>query len=207
LSTPTATPGLTHGVLPAPDREGLAACGSAASLAPPNATPAASPTEATILPSLTATASSPPVATTTPQPAPVKTTPRPPAKTAPRPPAKSGPPPATTTGCYPVSNEGTCYRPGEFCRNSDHGMTADRGRRGDHLYLQRRLALGSCVISRPAPRNPRRHIPHIAHRKDPCNLDRGTSTWPWPTPPGGQQGTQPEPQAGRVRAWSAWRTA
>jgi hypothetical protein len=37
--------------------------------------------------------------------------------------ALSEPPPVTTTGCYPVSNEGTCYRPGEFCRNSDHGMT------------------------------------------------------------------------------------
>src|SRR5487761_1293069 len=47
------------------------------------------------------------------------------------PPAPSNaapPPPTTPAGCSPRSNEGTCYEPGEFCRNSDHGAT---GRAGD----------------------------------------------------------------------------
>jgi hypothetical protein len=29
------------------------------------------------------------------------------------------PPPAA---CYPLTNSGNCYEPGEYCRNSDHGM-------------------------------------------------------------------------------------
>jgi len=29
--------------------------------------------------------------------------------------------------CHPLSNEGTCYEPGEFCRNSDHGVTGVAG--------------------------------------------------------------------------------
>jgi hypothetical protein len=33
------------------------------------------------------------------------------------------PPPAVPGSCYPLSNSGTCYRAGEFCRNSDHGAT------------------------------------------------------------------------------------
>jgi hypothetical protein len=41
------------------------------------------------------------------------------------PPAASSrkPPPATGGGCYPRSDEGTCYRPGEYCRDPDHGVT------------------------------------------------------------------------------------
>jgi len=38
------------------------------------------------------------------------------------------PQPTTPAGCYPLSNEGTCYEPGEYCRESDHGVT---GRAGD----------------------------------------------------------------------------
>jgi hypothetical protein len=34
---------------------------------------------------------------------------------------------AAPTGCYPLSDEGTCYEPGEFCRDSDHGMTGTAG--------------------------------------------------------------------------------
>jgi len=37
------------------------------------------------------------------------------------------PPPPTAASCYPLSDEGTCYEPGEFCRNSDHGMTGVAG--------------------------------------------------------------------------------
>lgn len=29
--------------------------------------------------------------------------------------------------CYPLSNEGTCYEPGEFCRHSDEGATGVAG--------------------------------------------------------------------------------
>ncbi len=51
----------------------------------------------------------------------------------PPPPPTAAPiaPPAPTTapaGCYPLTNSGKCYEPGEYCRNSDHGMT---GRAGD----------------------------------------------------------------------------
>jgi hypothetical protein len=51
--------------------------------------------------------------------------------TAPPPPPTTSPPPppaAATASCTPLSNEGTCYEPGEYCRNSDHGVT---GRAGD----------------------------------------------------------------------------
>jgi hypothetical protein len=30
-------------------------------------------------------------------------------------------------GCYPLSNEGTCYEPGEYCRSSDQGTTGIAG--------------------------------------------------------------------------------
>lgn len=38
-------------------------------------------------------------------------------------------PPASTTpaGCYPLSDEGTCYQPGEYCRDDDHGMSGVAG--------------------------------------------------------------------------------
>jgi hypothetical protein len=31
------------------------------------------------------------------------------------------------TGCYPLTDSGGCYEPGEYCRNSDHGMTGVAG--------------------------------------------------------------------------------
>jgi hypothetical protein len=37
----------------------------------------------------------------------------------------SSPPPAAS--CYPTSDEGTCYEPGEFCRDDDHGVTGLAG--------------------------------------------------------------------------------
>jgi len=45
----------------------------------------------------------------------------------PRTTSEPAPPPATAASCYPLSNEGTCYEPGEFCRNSDHGVTGVAG--------------------------------------------------------------------------------
>jgi len=47
---------------------------------------------------------------------------QPPAAAAP-PSSAPAQPPAAPAGCYPLSNSGTCYRPGEFCRTSDHGRT------------------------------------------------------------------------------------
>ncbi len=35
--------------------------------------------------------------------------------------------PPSPASCYPLSNEGTCYEPGEFCRDSDHGVTGIAG--------------------------------------------------------------------------------
>ena len=29
--------------------------------------------------------------------------------------------------CYPLSNEGTCYEPGEYCRKADHGTSGVAG--------------------------------------------------------------------------------
>jgi len=39
--------------------------------------------------------------------------------------ATSSAPPASS--CHPLSNEGTCYEPGEFCRHSDEGATGVAG--------------------------------------------------------------------------------
>ena len=36
-------------------------------------------------------------------------------------------PAATTQSCTPLSNEGTCYEPGEYCRQSDAGITGVAG--------------------------------------------------------------------------------
>ena len=51
-----------------------------------------------------------------------------PAHPAPAPSDTSAPPSSTApTGCYPLSDEGTCYEPGEYCRDSDHGATGIAG--------------------------------------------------------------------------------
>jgi hypothetical protein len=48
-------------------------------------------------------------------------------------PAPSSPAPAAATsgpterGCYPLSDEGTCYEPGEFCRAADQGVAGIAG--------------------------------------------------------------------------------
>jgi hypothetical protein len=41
--------------------------------------------------------------------------------------ATPAPPPAPGGSCHPLSNEGTCYEPGEFCRQSDAGVTGVAG--------------------------------------------------------------------------------
>jgi hypothetical protein len=44
-------------------------------------------------------------------------------------PAASPAPSATATqaSCYPISDEGTCYEPGEYCRDDDHGVSGVAG--------------------------------------------------------------------------------
>ena len=34
---------------------------------------------------------------------------------------------AATAGCHPLSDKGTCYEPGEFCRTTDHGLSGVAG--------------------------------------------------------------------------------
>jgi hypothetical protein len=64
-------------------------------------------------------------------PAPVQTTraAAPPAPAPTTPAAAPPPPPASTApaGCNPLSDEGTCYEPGEYCRDSDHGLSGVAG--------------------------------------------------------------------------------
>ena len=43
------------------------------------------------------------------------------------PPTTPPPAPQPAASCYPISDEGTCYEPGEFCRDDDHGMTGLAG--------------------------------------------------------------------------------
>jgi hypothetical protein len=45
----------------------------------------------------------------------------------PAPTTQAPPVAATPSGCYPFSDEGTCYEPGEYCRDSDEGMTGVAG--------------------------------------------------------------------------------
>ena len=67
------------------------------------------------------------------RPAPAQTTPAPaaapsPAQTttpapAPAPPVSTAPVSTAPASCYPLSDEGTCYEPGEYCRDDDHGAS------------------------------------------------------------------------------------
>jgi hypothetical protein len=47
----------------------------------------------------------------------------------PRSTASAAPPPPSPSpaSCYPLSDEGTCYEPGEYCRDSDHGASGVAG--------------------------------------------------------------------------------
>ncbi|HSZ38522.1 MAG TPA: hypothetical protein VK817_01045 [Trebonia sp.] len=67
-----------------------------------------------------------------PAPAPASPTPAPPVASTP-PPAPTIPPPAPSApatapaSCHPISDEGTCYEPGEYSRDDDHGMSGVAG--------------------------------------------------------------------------------
>jgi hypothetical protein len=68
----------------------------------------------------TTTTTIPPTTTTTPAPAPPTTTTT----------MYVPPPPPTTAApasCHPLSDGGNCYEPGEYCRDSDHGVTGVAG--------------------------------------------------------------------------------
>jgi hypothetical protein len=110
---------------------GIALAGSNSSGAHVSSTVSPTPSNGSLAlrsPTPTATPSATPTAT--PTPAPPASTP-PPAAPAPPPLGPAGPPapaapaqpPAAPASCYPLSNSGTCYRPGQFCRDSDHGKT------------------------------------------------------------------------------------
>ncbi|MFI5275331.1 MAG: G5 domain-containing protein [Candidatus Saccharimonadales bacterium] len=45
----------------------------------------------------------------------------------PVPPPAPTPTPAPTQSCHPLTNGGNCYEPGEYCRNSDHGIVGLAG--------------------------------------------------------------------------------
>jgi hypothetical protein len=98
--------------------------------------PAATQTPAPPVPSATvtaapvATADASPTASRSPSPKPRRkhrrrkvTQPLPAPTTQAPPPATTAPPPS----CYPISDEGTCYEPGEYCRDSDHGVSGIAG--------------------------------------------------------------------------------
>ena len=90
------------------------------SSAPP---PAAVPT--TAAPPTTA-----PARPAAPPPAPVRGTPPPapaPKSSAPAPKPPPPPPSPAPAGCHPLTDGGKCYEPGEFCRDSDHGVTGLAG--------------------------------------------------------------------------------
>ncbi len=80
--------------------------------APPKTLP---PT--TVAPTVPPTTAAPPPPTTA---APV-------APTTPVTAAPAAPPATGPGGCGPLSNEGNCYEPGQFCRNSDHGASGVAG--------------------------------------------------------------------------------
>jgi hypothetical protein len=108
-----------------------AGCGSAATPPPvptPSIVPAATSSSPAPAPSPTPSPT-PAVAPAAPPPAPA-TQPATASPAAPPPPAPAttspaAPPPAAS--CTPLSNEGTCYEPGEFCRKDDHGASGVAG--------------------------------------------------------------------------------
>jgi hypothetical protein len=91
-----------------------------------SATPKAQAPKATPKPAKPATPAAPagPARTT-----PAAAAPARPSSPAPAQSTQPAAPPAAAApaGCYPLSNEGTCYEPGEYCRNTDHGVSGMAG--------------------------------------------------------------------------------
>jgi len=93
----TDNPGYRPDATPAPPLPHIAATGGPACAAAAASPPTTAPPSPTTAPPTTAPPPAPPTATPTP------------------------------TGCYPISNEGTCYEPGEYCRDDDHGASGVAG--------------------------------------------------------------------------------
>jgi hypothetical protein len=100
----------------------------------PVVTPSPAVTKAATAAQAVTTAPSASAQTTTAPPSPQAPTAAAPQRTAPSTPAQttSAAPPAppaspAPASCYPLSNKGTCYEPGEFCRNADHGKSGVAG--------------------------------------------------------------------------------
>jgi hypothetical protein len=106
---------------------GIGVCFAAVPL---HSNPAGSVAVATPTEQQTTAPTSTPTPASTPRPSPTLTPTPLPAPTAAPPVAAAPPPtaaPAKLAGCYPLSNSGTCYEPGEFCRTADHGRTGVAG--------------------------------------------------------------------------------
>jgi hypothetical protein len=60
---------------------------------------------------------------------------------------------AATTGCHPLTDEGTCYEPGDYCRTSDHDATGVAGD-GEAITCEYRNGWRWEPTSAPAAPNP-----------------------------------------------------
>jgi len=101
----------------------LAGCSSSPSksldIRKPASVPTTSVATVTTLTAPSTTTTVPPPTTTTSRPPPPSTTTQPPPTTAPV--------SAAPASCTPISDEGTCYEPGEYCRDDDHGASGVAG--------------------------------------------------------------------------------
>jgi len=115
-ASPVAAATLTHTATPSPAPTHQATKKKTRPQQPPVTAQATTQAPAATAP---AAAPSPPAATA-PAVAPSR-----PAATAPA--AAPSPSVATSAGCHPLSDEGTCYEPGEYCRDDDHGISGIAG--------------------------------------------------------------------------------
>ena len=65
--------------------------------------------------------------TAPPPPPPAPSTPAVRSTSTPPPPPPAAPSTSAAPSCYPLTNGGNCYEPGEYCRNSDHGVSGVAG--------------------------------------------------------------------------------
>src|ERR1700735_5664523 len=104
-SAATPPPVPTQSIVPAPPSPSPAPAPSPTPSPTPAVAPAAPPPAPATQPATASPAAPPP-------PAPATTSPA---------------APAPAASCSPLSNEGTCYEPGEFCREDDHGASGVAG--------------------------------------------------------------------------------
>jgi hypothetical protein len=112
------------GVLVAVASVALTACSGGSSLSSSTTDPSLAIAAA---PSNTTATAPPPTAPPTTIPPPPPTTTTPPTTIPPSPPTTTTPPAPVASSCSPLSNGGNCYEPGEYCRNSDHGVSGVAG--------------------------------------------------------------------------------